>query len=550
MVKMKLVFLSLVMAVFAASVYAQKAGDFNVVLTNDGKGVIITDYTGSVLDVKIPSEIEGLPVREIRALRVSKIRSLVIPDTVTTIGERAFCLIERGVTYIGGITSTDLVSVSIPDSVTSIGAMAFAANSKLGSVVLPDNIKTIPDYCFNACESLASVILPSNLTSIGATAFAGCSSLKSIDLPSSVVKVEAGAFLGCSSLTSIKFPASITEIGENAFKNTAIVSVTIPPNVTQLPVGAFAGCEKLTSVTFSDKIQTISTTAFSGCSQLTSITIPDSITTLYGSTASPFPTQKLNLATQARLRNITWHPSIYYLYNAGVAALNPTNDRSAPPQRATRTTRGIGSTSAEQAQDPAEKVRNDTEQALSYFNQQLQLTPDHADTYAQRSVIYQLRGDNDKARADIEKTLQLDPNNKVAKETMTKIERGEAQLRSQADLERVRTRNRGWATTLNSLEKDLNTLQPLKNLNANQYTTFENIYRRYVNLAVEVRNTHDWYTAFNETERLLKAIYAKLSKKQKESFDKASLSGNSLVIYGENTQGILRPGFMPSDLRY
>jgi tetratricopeptide (TPR) repeat protein len=531
MAKMKSVFFGLVMMVFTMSAYSQNAGDFNVVLTNDGKGVIVTGYTGSVLDVKIPSEIEGLPVREIRELRVSKIRSLVIPDTVTTIGDRAFCLVRRGVTYIGGTTSTDLVSVMIPDSVINIGKMAFGANTKLASVVLPDNIKTIPDDCFYLCESLASIILPSNLISLGATAFEGCSSLKSINLPSSVVSVGEGAFQNCSSLASVNFPAAFTGIGKNAFKNTGIVSVTIPPNVTQIPEGAFSGCEKLTGVIFGEKIQVISADAFSGCSQLASITIPDGITTLYGSNSFPAPTAKLNLATQARLRNITWISSLYYLYDRAKREMDGNNVN--------------------------------VQQALSYFDQQLQLTPDHIDTYIQRGALYQNNGDLDKARADMEKVLQLDPKSVVAY-----VRRGALYLRSgdldkaRADIEKalqlkpkdsealriMREVNSGAQrqasrqasqesqererqamftqirTSLEPLQKDLSTLQPLKKLNARQYTTFEEICRKCESVYFKYdeaayRKYDGALTLFDNTYRDIAEIFRnKLNAKQQKNF--------------------------------
>lgn len=52
----------------------------------------ITGYTGDVENVVIPSTISGLRVAVIgeEAFNGKKIRSVVIPDTVTEIGDKAF----------------------------------------------------------------------------------------------------------------------------------------------------------------------------------------------------------------------------------------------------------------------------------------------------------------------------------------------------------------------------------------------------------------------------------------------------------------------------
>jgi hypothetical protein len=324
MLKMKKMLLSVVMAVFATVAYAQTAGDFNVTLSDDGKGVIVTGYTGSAVDVTIPSEIEGLPVREIRALRAPKIRSLVIPNTVTTIGAKAFSMMEgenidtwnQYTLYrlMGGgapfTSTTELVSITIPNSVTSIGKMAFVDNTELKSVKLPDNIQTIPESIFDGCSALASVTLPSKITSIGKRAFFACSSLKSINLPDSVTEIGELAFMSCESLVSINLPASITNIGIRAFEKSGLTSITIPANIISIPDRCFSNCDSLTSVIFNNKIQTIGKDAFANCAQIVSVTIPDNIINITASNGNPFEiSKKLNLATQARLRNIKWNSS-------------------------------------------------------------------------------------------------------------------------------------------------------------------------------------------------------------------------------------------------
>ncbi|MEG1529971.1 MAG: leucine-rich repeat domain-containing protein, partial [Clostridia bacterium] len=92
-------------------------------------------------------------------------------------------------------------------AVVSIGAI-FAGNTTIKSVQIPSSVTSIGERAFSGCSSLISVTIPSSVTSIGEMAFSGCRSLTSVTIPSSVTSIGYEAFSGCSRLTKINCKAA------------------------------------------------------------------------------------------------------------------------------------------------------------------------------------------------------------------------------------------------------------------------------------------------------------------------------------------------------
>ena len=104
---------------------------------NPDNTLTITKYSGTNLNVVIPSVING--------------------KTVTAIGNDAF-------------DSRGLTSVVIPNSITSIGARAFRLTTKLTSIVIPNSVTRIGEAAFQG-SSITSIILSNNLPEISANMF-------------------------------------------------------------------------------------------------------------------------------------------------------------------------------------------------------------------------------------------------------------------------------------------------------------------------------------------------------------------------------------------
>ena len=173
---------------------AAPGGDFTYELTDDGKGIVITEYTGPAVSVLVlPAEIEGYPVVKVGSGTGFLYNNL----SLSNLEDGS----ENGI-YEGREKDwRSLTSVVIPSTVTEISPRSFAA-SGLKNVVLPQGLKIIGESAFARADKIESLILPSNIEEIGYSAFYECTELFAITIPDSVksLKIEDAAFKGCGKL--------------------------------------------------------------------------------------------------------------------------------------------------------------------------------------------------------------------------------------------------------------------------------------------------------------------------------------------------------------
>ena len=222
----------------ALSAYAQQQadpeGNFTFRIIDNGRAVEITGHRVNNTDVRIPDRIQNLPVTVIgfdafrggefvegAFIMGNQLTSVIIPNSVTHIGEAAFAV-------------NQLTSVIIPNSVTYIDESAFS-NNQLTSVSIPDSVTYIGEFAFSS-NQLTNISIGNSVTQIGGFAFSE-NQLASVNIPNSVMHISAGAFAD-NQLSSVSIPDSVTHIGNEAFLNNQLTNVSVP-SVASIHSNAF-----------------------------------------------------------------------------------------------------------------------------------------------------------------------------------------------------------------------------------------------------------------------------------------------------------------------
>lgn len=147
-------------------------------------GLIIADEGKAFKSVSLPEDCLIAHIKNLSNISESAyeinndLLSIVIPKSVITIDERAFCGCEN------------LEDVTLPENLMAIDRMAFAFCNKIKNIDLPSSLKIIGDYAFDGCESIEHIVIPEGVTSIGLGAFHRCLSLKTVVIPTTVTSVE------------------------------------------------------------------------------------------------------------------------------------------------------------------------------------------------------------------------------------------------------------------------------------------------------------------------------------------------------------------------
>ena len=257
---------------------------------------------------------------------LSLLDTIVIPESVTSIGEYAFC-------------KTGITSVNIPQDVVQIGYGAFAYTN-LTSLTIPITVKYVGYNVVCGCADLTSFICHSealdDYDDYYECAFGECASLENVVAPAAMfngevylyedevdgsyypsqikhIKVIGGELnkhacalmrynkmletLDLSSaenatlpdnalgnlynLKSLVLPTQLTYIPYMAMADCkSLTTISIPGSVGEIAASAFENCRLLNSIIFAESsdLTTIGNWAFYNCHELQNVTIPEGVT--------------------------------------------------------------------------------------------------------------------------------------------------------------------------------------------------------------------------------------------------------------------------------
>lgn len=249
-----------------------------------GDGLTVTGHTYDSATKTGVITLSGVATRiGAQAFNSCSLKSLVIPETITSLGSKAVASnsaltsmnFPEALTTIGD--EALLATGVLPDltHVTSIGNYAFKQNTALsGAVIIPSQVDNIGNNAFENCEKITSIEFTHTPSTLGTYVMNSCGLLDSATFDEDIATVPNGFFNECGSLTSVTFRGTVGAIGESVFYKCAFTSFSVPAGVTSIGANAFKECKSLATVSIPNSVETIGTASFYGCIALSSISLP------------------------------------------------------------------------------------------------------------------------------------------------------------------------------------------------------------------------------------------------------------------------------------
>ena len=245
------------------------------------------DSCSGLTSVTIPNCVTTIGAKAFQAC--TGLTSVTIPNSVTSIDNGAFF----GCSGLSSVHITDVVAwcrisfLGFESNPLYCAHHLYMNGEEIKDLVIPNSVTTIGDHAFDGYTGLTSVTIPNSVTSIGNYAFYRCSGLPSITIPNSVTSIGIEAFYGCSGLTSVTIGNSVTTIGNSAFyRCSGLTSVTIGSGIRNIDWKAFAACDKLEEVhCLAENVPSTSSNAFEkSYPEYTTLYVPASSLNAYKTT--------------------------------------------------------------------------------------------------------------------------------------------------------------------------------------------------------------------------------------------------------------------------
>lgn len=157
----------------------------------------------------VPSTVMSFTTHNVQ----SKVKSVIVPEGYTNIGEKAFYGFNTSVNFD--------FTISLPQSLKAIDTEAFYQVSKLKNITLPEGLLTIGKRAFKGCTSLTDPKFPSTLKEILSEAYSEALNIKNIKFNEGLEFIGNCAFFCAGAVSgyqkTITYPSSLKYMGPGAF---------------------------------------------------------------------------------------------------------------------------------------------------------------------------------------------------------------------------------------------------------------------------------------------------------------------------------------------
>ena len=294
-------------------------------------------------EIILPQYIGGQLITEIAEnafKNQTEITSLVIPNSITTIGKFAF----SGCSSVERINSDEVGTLIVPSGCETIQVGTYSGMPKITKVVVGDNVTTIGSGAFNKLDTLTSITLPfvgktiddttdrwmslgyifgdDNMTNDNMSYSSSVYKTSGTSLYTSQVKngssgwyyyaipdtlrevivtkqtnIPANAFRNCDLLENITIPSNVNAIGDYAFADCTNIKrinsdtdgvFNLPHSITSIGAGAFQGCSLVESINSNEagtlivptECESIGADAFNGMILITKAVVGEKVTSI------------------------------------------------------------------------------------------------------------------------------------------------------------------------------------------------------------------------------------------------------------------------------
>lgn len=177
-----ILFIAIFIHCLVAYSYDFEVDGIHYTITSFEDKTVAVDDSDSILSgiIEIPSSViysnKSFTVKSINNWKSKNVSQLLLPNTITSIAQYAFC-------------SSSIENLFIPDNVTEIGKCAFKNCKELYSIRISKNVHFLNEYLFQGCSKLSQIEWqPENVTygKIYGGVFFDCTSLKSFRVPNKI----------------------------------------------------------------------------------------------------------------------------------------------------------------------------------------------------------------------------------------------------------------------------------------------------------------------------------------------------------------------------